>query len=178
MAIRGLYMGVTESRSAVDAAAAPGLADFADWVAPHWSAMTGLAARLVPATEVEDVVQEALVLAWRKRDRFDPARGTPRTWLLTLTADQARRLRRRFARIPRPVGQLAEPDGADAPPDPDLAHALATLPIRQRLAVELFYYIGLPIKEVALVMGCAEGTVKSTLSDARARLRRNLDGTP
>jgi DNA-directed RNA polymerase specialized sigma24 family protein len=46
---------------------------------------------------------------------------------------------------------------------------------RQRLAVELHYFLGLPVSECATVMSCSEGTVKSTLSDARARLRLDLE---
>jgi DNA-directed RNA polymerase specialized sigma24 family protein len=40
--------------------------------------------------------------------------------------------------------------------------------------VTLFYYLGLPVHEAALVMQCAPGTVKSTLSDARTRLESLL----
>ena len=39
---------------------------------------------------------------------------------------------------------------------------------RQRLAIDCFYFVGLSLAETAAVMGCSEGTVKSTLSDARA----------
>ncbi len=53
----------------------------------------------------------------------------------------------------------------------DLARALTRLTDRQRLAVELHHVLGIPVAEVASVLGCAEGTVKSTLSDARKRLR-------
>jgi RNA polymerase sigma-70 factor (ECF subfamily) len=60
-------------------------------------------------------------------------------------------------------------------PDVDLERAIARLAHRQRLAVELHYFIGLGVKEAAQVMGCAEGTVKSTLADARERLRGWLD---
>ena len=58
--------------------------------------------------------------------------------------------------------------------DLDLQAALRELAPRQRLAVELHYYLGFPVTEVATLMDCAEGTVKSTLSDARARLRHLL----
>jgi RNA polymerase sigma-70 factor, ECF subfamily len=136
--------------------------------------MTGLACRLVVASDVEDVVQEALVSAWRQRNRFDTARGTPRAWLLALTADQAQRSRRRGRRVPVPVGGPDPGSHEDRPTDPDLRRAVALLSGRQRLAVELFYYIGLPVIEIAEVMKCAEGTVKSTLADARARLRATL----
>jgi RNA polymerase sigma-70 factor (ECF subfamily) len=74
-----------------------------------------------------------------------------------------------------PVPEVSMTDSEQLP-DLDLDRALRGLSSRQRLAVELFYYLGLPVSEVALVMGCAEGTVKSTLADARARLRTTLEG--
>jgi RNA polymerase sigma-70 factor (ECF subfamily) len=58
----------------------------------------------------------------------------------------------------------------------DLAHAVSRLSGRQRLAVDCFYFVGLGVTETAAVMGCSEGTVKSTLSDARRRLRNLLEG--
>lgn len=48
---------------------------------------------------------------------------------------------------------------------------------RQRLAVDCFYFVGLSVTETAAVMRCSEGTVKSTLSDARNRIRTILEGT-
>jgi len=49
------------------------------------------------------------------------------------------------------------------------------LPPRMRLAVECVYFVDLAIADTAAVMGVSEGTVKSTLSDARARLRAMLE---
>jgi RNA polymerase sigma-70 factor (ECF subfamily) len=57
----------------------------------------------------------------------------------------------------------------------DVDHALTTLSARQRLAVDCYYFADLSITDTAAVMGCSEGTVKSTLSDARARLRSLLE---
>jgi RNA polymerase sigma-70 factor (ECF subfamily) len=57
----------------------------------------------------------------------------------------------------------------------DVERALGRLTRRQRLAVGCVYFVGLSIAETAAVMGCAEGTVKSTLADARARLRTLLE---
>jgi RNA polymerase sigma factor (sigma-70 family) len=53
----------------------------------------------------------------------------------------------------------------------DLERALDDLSRRQRQAVDLHYFVGLDIATVASVMGCAPGTVKATLHQARARLR-------
>ena len=144
------------------------LPDFAGWVTPHLAVMGRVAARLAPGAERDDIVQEALARAWRKRSSYDPARGTPAAWLCAIVADQARRSRRRR----RPPVYLAgqQPD-RDTDRDLDLERALTTLPPRQRAAVDLHYFAGLSVAETATVMHCAEGTVKSTLSDARARLR-------
>ncbi len=141
---------------------------FGTWVRPHLAAITRLAARLAPPGERDDVIQEALARAWSKWSLFDPARGTPSSWLLAITADQARRARRRHR--PWPLGERV---ARVRPIDDrlDLEYAIARLPKRQRLAVDCFYFAGLSVTETAVVMGCAEGTVKSTLSDARERLR-------
>ena len=134
--------------------------------------MSLLAARLSSDLERDDVVQEALIRAWAKRAQFDPARGTPAAWLLAITADRARRVRRDRRPL---IGFLA---GRVRPIDDelDLASAVARLSKRQRLAVDCFYFVGLGVAETAAVMGCSEGTVKSTLSDARTRLRDLLEG--
>ncbi len=145
---------------------------FGAWVAPHLRAMSLLAARLSSDSERDDVVQEALIRAWTKRAQFDPQRGTPSAWLLAITADQARRARSRRRPL---LGMLP---GRVRPLDDelDLASAIARLSGRQRLAVDCFYFVGLGVAETAAVMGCSEGTVKSTLSDARNRLRTLLEG--
>ena len=154
-------------------------ARFTDWARPSLLPMTRLARRLAPHADPEDIVQDALVRAWRKWDQFDPARGTASTWLLAITADRARDARRSRVRRLRAVDDAAElPDAAaptgDAVGDLDLDRAIRALAQRQRLAVELHYFLGLSVEETAAVMGCATGTVKSTLHDARARLRHIL----
>jgi RNA polymerase sigma-70 factor, ECF subfamily len=148
---------------------------FADWVRPQVDRMARLAARLAPDADRDDIVQEALVRAWQKRHQFDPTRGTPGTWLLAITADRARRARRRR----RPSIVLGELPGRVRSADErvDVEFAIGRLAPRQRLAVDCFYFAGLTVAETAAVMGCSEGTVKSTLSDARLRLRPMLEVT-
>lgn len=152
---------------------APGTpAEFAEWVSPSLSAMARLAARLSPPGERDDVVQEALIRAWAKRSQFDPARGPASTWLLAITADQARKAHRRR----RPLALFSSNSRVRSIDDRlDIEHSVARLPARQRLAIDCYYFVGLSVAETAAVMGCAEGTVKSTLSDARARLQRLLE---
>jgi RNA polymerase sigma-70 factor (ECF subfamily) len=153
---------------------------FEAWVRPHLSAMAALAARLVGPGERDDVVQEALARAWRKREQFDPIRGTPRVWLLAIVADRSNRVRRGWAR--RPEMLVADLEGGAVPEvdavGVDIERALARLPHRMRMAVDCVYFVGLDLAETAAVMGVAVGTVKSTLFDARARLRSALEDAP
>jgi RNA polymerase sigma-70 factor (ECF subfamily) len=155
-------------------------AEFADWARPSLLAMTRLARRLAPHADPDDIVQDSLVRAWRKREQFDDSRGTVTTWLLAIVADQARSSRRTRLRRLRIVDDSAEvPDAPDSTtaPDLDLERAIAALAERQQLAVQLHYFVGLTVDETAAVMTCSAGTVKSTLFDARSRLRALLGDT-
>ncbi|MDR1431730.1 MAG: RNA polymerase sigma factor [Propionibacteriaceae bacterium] len=150
---------------------------FSHWVLPHWAAMSALAARTGP--DAEDVLQDALTQAWRKRRQFDPVRGSARNWLLAITADQRRKHWRRSAARPETAlagheALISDSAGPVSEHCLDLERAIASLSKRQGLAVELHYYLGLPISDIAQIMRCSPGTVKSTLADARARLLDRL----
>ena len=138
------------------------------WVRPHWGAMRRVAERLAGRAERDDVLQDALANAWRHRRTFDPDRGTAEAWLVTVTVNAGRKFLRGRRRSIELVDEVAQPAFE---PDVDLHRAVQGLPERQRLAVELFYFAGLPLRDVAAAMDCADGTVKSTLSAARSRLR-------
>lgn len=142
--------------------------DFELWVAPHLPSLARYASRLVPAAERDDVVQEALLRAWTRWSTYDAGRGSPRAWLLAIVADRARRSRTR--RRPLVLEKVDTPVALTAA-DLDLERALRGLSSRQRTAVDLFYFVDLDIATIAEVMGCAPGTVKATLSQARDRLR-------
>jgi len=147
--------------------------DFASWVGPHLLAARRLAARLAPY-EADDVLQDALTRAWRRRETYDPERGTVRAWLCGIVADQCRQRRRRER--PAVVDSLP-PALRDDAAAIDVELALRKLAPRQRQVVELHYFAGLPVAEVAAALGISGGTVKSTLADARARLRDLLEVT-
>lgn len=144
--------------------------EFAQWVEPSLPVLARYAARRVAADERDDVVQEALIRAWQRWSTYDSSRGTPTGWLLGILSDRCRRHRTR-----RPAAVLVElvDHGVAAPQgrDLDLERAVDGLSRRQRQAVDLHYFVGLDIAEVAEVMGCAPGTVKATLFQARTRLR-------
>lgn len=143
-------------------------------VEPHIPKMTRIAARLGGQSERDDIVQAALLNAWRDRRQFDPHRGSLSAWLMAITAHEARRVVRRLARITQPTDQLAERGSAEIL---DLKAGIRRLSSRQRLAIDCYYLAGLSVAETAAVMRCSPGTVKSTLADARARLRTSLRQT-
>lgn len=142
-------------------------AAFSDFVHSQLPGLVRLAARISPNTAPDDVVQEALIRAWRYRGSYNARLGAVSTWLMTIVANEARRAHR------RPVPLPVRPANARSPVEDrlDVEAAVKRLPPRQRLAVDCFYYADLSISETASVMGCSEGTVKSTLADARERLR-------
>lgn len=145
---------------------------FADAVRPHMTIMVRLAARLAPHMSPDDVVQEALVRAWRHSRAYDARRGSISSWLLTIVANESRRAvsRRRLPIVLAPRRQTLPIEERL-----DVAAAVQRLSPRQRLAVDCHYYAGLSVPETAAVMRCSQGTVKSTLADARARLRAELE---
>lgn len=148
-------------------------ADFADAVEAHLYDMYRFAVSLSSIDRAEDLVQEALARAWVKREQFDSSRGSPKTWLLAIVADRARQTGRRgLPEISSTFSSegVAVSDISDT--RLDIRSAVSRLPSRQRTAIVLHHYVDLPITEVAQLMKCSPGTVKSTLHDAR----KNLSG--
>ncbi len=148
-------------------------ADFDTALVETVAALRRFAAVLTGPGEREDLVQDTLARAWARRESFDPRRGEVKAWVMAIMADQARNRwragRRRLSLMPEQLAQQ--------PPDIghlDIRAAVGRLSRRQRAAVILFYYVDLPVAEIATVLGCSVGTVKSTLSDARVRLSKEL----
>jgi RNA polymerase sigma factor (sigma-70 family) len=104
--------------------------------------------------------------------------------LVNLALDGSkRRSRRRDELVPRdgmpPEGYAVEVPASDAGvANSELIAALAALPPRQRAVLVLRYFEDLPEAQVAVVLDCSLGTVKSTASRALARLRQTLDQDP
>lgn len=143
---------------------------FSSWVEPHVPVMRRLAVRLTDASSADDVVQEALLRAWQRRSTYDEGRGPAAGWLLAIVADRARRHRTR-TRVHASLEEAPDAASQDHARDLDLERAVERLSGRQRLAVELYYFVGADVATCAAAMDCAEGTVRATLHQARARLR-------
>ena len=150
-------------------------------------AVYGAALRVVgDGASAQDVVQDVFVELWSHPDRYDPAVGSLRTYLIVLArhraVDLVRSELRRIARQER-HHRLTPRQHPEAPGDQVLAAAMAaairdavrTLPDGQRRVVELAYFEGLTCREVALAAGIPEGTAKSRLRLALAKLETMLD---
>jgi RNA polymerase sigma factor (sigma-70 family) len=151
----------------------PAAVSFDDLLAVHWSMLVRVAGRVSPPGMRDDVLQEAVTGAWRSWDTYDADRGSVRSWMIAIVADRARRAWRRH-RVWHPLSDDLHVAPADSEIRADVERAIAALPARQRLAVQLRYYVDLPVAEIAEVMRCTAGTVSSTLHDARATLRSAL----
>jgi len=131
--------------------------------------------------EAEDVAQEAFLRIWKQAPRWRPGQARFDTWLhrvgLNLCYDRLRRRREDPAADP--------PEQPDPAPRPDeildavqasqrMSTALAALPGRQREALVLQYYQGLPNTEAAALMGISVDALESLLARARRNLRRQL----
>ncbi len=128
----------------------------------------------------QDLVQETMVrvqLNWRRVAASDSPDGYVRKMLTNQFIDLRRGswLRRVLLRAePDPV-RAVPVDHADETAERDRVWGmLAKLPRRQRAAIVLRYYEDLPDAEIAEVLGCAVGTVRSSISRALTTLRTEL----
>jgi RNA polymerase sigma-70 factor (ECF subfamily) len=122
--------------------------------------------RTIAGREREDCEQEVFARIWRKAALYDPARGSPAAWLLTLTRRTALNVRAGL-RAPPPIGLGAEQDVErdDAgPADVDvfwLDGALGRLGERERTVIELAYFGDLSESAIARRLRVPLGSVKS-----------------
>ena len=125
----------------------------------------------------EDLVQVALIKlyrVWPKVARTGPVDNYARQVLLRCWLDERRRPWRRNERRDGVVPEEPRPDAADAGISGDLLRALAGVPPKQRAAVVLRYCADLPVAEVAKVLRCSEGTVRSQAARGLEALRAAL----
>ena len=151
----------------------------------HAGAVFALASRVLASRNLaEEVVQEVFLRLWHDADRFDPARGSLRSWLLAQTHGRAVDLLRsessrknreeREHRIRAEAGYDLEHEVWDLTVADQVRTALTSLPAEERRAIELAYFKGLTYREVATALGQPEGTVKSRIRAGLRRLREGL----
>ncbi len=146
----------------------------------------GLALRILGDRAIaEDVLVEVYSQVWGQAQTYDAQRGTPLSWLLTVTrsrAIDALRSRQRVQRIEPLETAVDAPDGTPGPEDilgtaerrRVVSQALANLSPDQRQVIEMAYYSDLSHSEIALRLGQPLGTVKTRIRTGLLRLRELL----
>ena len=148
-----------------------------------------LAAHMLGSTDAEEVVQEVFLRCWNKAEQFDAARGSFRSWFLTVARhyvlNELRRhtLHQRLqavAEIDQLLASAADP-AADVEAvawqhvqQDDILRALTGLPDEQRQALVLAYFGGLSHAQIAQHLGWPLGTVKKRIQLGLQKLRTAL----
>ena len=151
----------------------------------HAGAVFALARRVVNDKQLaEEVVQEVFLRLWNAPDKFDPARGSLRSYLLAHThgravdmlRSEASRKRREEAdaRNAAEGGYDLEHEVWDLAVADHVRTAIDRLPDGERKAIELAYFKGLTYREVAALLDQPEGTVKSRIRSGMRRLATEL----
>jgi RNA polymerase sigma-70 factor (ECF subfamily) len=169
-----------------DAASIVAAADFENAFRAHFPLVYRFIARRVGADLAEDLAAEVFATAYRRRNSYEPSRGSLRSWLYGIAANVVRghwrdeqQLLELDARLGAPGQEAAFADAADdrliaATLAPRIAGALATLSPDQRDVLLLYAWAELSHQEIAAALGIAQGTARSRLSRARAALRAHL----
>jgi len=152
---------------------------FAELIAPLIEPGFRLAmAMLHDASAAEDAVQEASFTAWRK---FGSAsdEGKLRSWFLGIVANKCRNARRRKWSADVRLGLSEEttvPSTEDlALRDADLRRAIASLGHDDRLVLVLYFYLDMPLEDIALVARGSVAATRARLYRSIKKLRPNLD---
>lgn len=169
---------------------------FQEEALPHMDAVHRFALRLSGSADgADDLTQETFLRAWRSWERFTPGTNA-RSWLFTICRNVFLRNAERTKRHGEIVAEMKDedpraisrettiymdargrdPEGVfwDGIVDAKVMEAVHALPEEFREAVILSDLEGLPYREVAQVLGVAEGTVKSRLFRGRRILQRSL----
>ena len=135
----------------------------------------------------DDIAAETFLVAFGRRDQFDPRRGDLRPWLFGIATNLVARHRRKEARHFRALARTAADPPAESHENrvvdaltarrlqPQLARVLMTLPQGERDVILLVALSQLSHEEVAEALSVSYGTVCSRLSRARKKLQNAID---
>lgn len=155
--------------------------DFETFYRSEYRALIALAVALTGSqADAEELVQEALVRVsarWHRIARYERPGAFARRVLVNLATSRVRRMAaeaRAFARVQRhtaPSHQEPEPPPSDGD---DVWAAVRSLPRRQAQVLVLYYAEDRPTSEIAAILGCSEGTVRTHMQAGRRSLAARL----
>ncbi len=153
----------------------------------HGDAAFSLAYRMCGRRAMaEDVVQEAFMSLWRSGSRYNLARGSVRSWVLSVVHHRAiDAFRREGVRTSRNVSdegiaeRLAASDSTDVEVErredaQQVRNALQELPTEQRQVIELAYFGGFTHTQIATMLKLPAGTVKGRMRLGLTKMRISL----
>jgi RNA polymerase sigma-70 factor (ECF subfamily) len=154
----------------------------------HGGVAYSLAYRIVgEQAAAEDVTQEAFISIWKSGARFDRARGSVRSWMLSIVRNRAiDALRSRAGKAPklsfdddaileqRPSEELTEEEAMRRETATELRGALGELPGEQSKVIELAYFGGFSQSEISRMLGVPLGTVKGRMRLGLEKIRGEL----
>ena len=143
-------------------------------ISEHENALLRAAAAILgDIQEAEDAVQDTFLKYLEKRPSFRDGNHA-RAWLLKVTANGC--LSRLRDQKRHPTAPLLEAYPAPTTEHRELMEAVMDLPPHERAVIHLHYYEGYSTEEIARMLGCRPGTVRSRLSRSRETLRLRLKG--
>ena len=154
----------------------------------HGGAAYSLAHRIVGDSEAaEDVTQEAFLSIWRSGARFDPARGSVRSWALGVVRNRSiDALRRQAGKAPKldydddaviaaqPAGELTDSEAIRRETARRVRGAMRELPQEQSEVIGLAYFGGFTHSEIARMLSMPLGTVKGRMRLGLEKIRLSL----
>jgi RNA polymerase sigma-70 factor (ECF subfamily) len=151
----------------------------------HAGSVLALAHRVLNTrSTAEEVVQEVFLRLWNSPEKFDPERGSLRSFLLAqahgravdvIRSDTSRRRREeRDVRQEAEAGYDIDNEVWDLAVAEQVKEAMTSLPDEERHAIALAYFGGRTYREVAVVLGAPEGTVKTRIRTGLRRMRAQL----
>jgi len=125
----------------------------------------------------EDIVQDASVIAWRKVGKLND-QSKVRSWFLGIVANECRNAKRRRWLTAVTIGlpsELSVLSGENRTVNrADVRQALRQLSHDDRLVVVLYFYLDMPVEEIATIAGTSVGAARTRLYRAIRRLRPDM----
>lgn len=142
------------------------------------SALLSYFERRVPQSDAPDLLNETLLVIWRRADSVPDDEQAARMWFFGVArrvlSTSRRGAARRRALVERLRSEARTADQAIAGPDAELTSALAALSRADLEIIRLVHWDGFSLAEVAQHLGKPAGTIRSRYSRARAQLREKL----